>query len=107
MSTYHFKSTGEAYDSCMTGFHLEDDDSHPDGYREVEVKTGDTIVIESEGVVGLSMTWPVAVTAEVGALHEVAEGKSLLFFEEFTMEEVRAAMAVAESLGFPLREGGV
>jgi hypothetical protein len=107
MSTYHFKSTTEAYDSCMTGFHLEDDASHPDGYREVEVETGDTIVIKSEKVVGLSMAWPVAVTEEPGHLHQADDEHSLFGFHEFTSEQIDVAIAVAEKLGYPLRKGGV
>ena len=58
---HHFASTHEAYDACQT------DDS---------IATGDTLVIESERVVGVADTWPFAVTAECGDLHIMAPGIS-------------------------------
>tara|TARA_R100001460_G_scaffold105737_1_gene152633 strand:- start:398 stop:721 length:324 start_codon:yes stop_codon:yes gene_type:complete len=51
-----FDSTGEAYNACQCNS---------------EIKTGDTLVIESEGVVGLADTWPFAITDESGDLHSV------------------------------------
>lgn len=51
---HKFESTAEAYDACQC-----DDD----------IKTGDVLVIASEGVVGIADTWPIAVTAERGQLH--------------------------------------
>ena len=51
-----FDSTGEAYNACQCNS---------------EIKTGDTLVIGSEGVVGLADTWPFAITDESGDLHSV------------------------------------
>lgn len=51
-----FLSTGEAYDATQC---------NPD------VKQGDTLYVPSEGVVGVACTWPIAVSAKHGDLHEV------------------------------------
>ncbi len=51
-----FDSTGEAYDACLS---------------TLPIKTGDTIVVESEGVVGIADTFPFAITDESGELHSV------------------------------------
>ena len=82
-----FESTADAYDACQC-----DDD----------VKKGDTLVIESEGVVGLAWAWPVAVTAEYGDLHRITDPS--LFDDEFTAEQVARARAEATELGFELVE---
>lgn len=52
---HYFPSTAQAYDACQC------DDS---------IKKGDLLVIESEKVVGIADTWPVAVTDERGSLHQ-------------------------------------
>lgn len=54
MKTHQFSSTGEAYDACQC---------------DEDIQDGDILVIESEGVIGVADTWPVAVTAEHGSLH--------------------------------------
>ena len=46
-----FDSTGDAYDAS-----------------QIDLDKGSIMVVESEGVVGLAWTWPVAVTAEAGEL---------------------------------------
>jgi hypothetical protein len=35
------------------------------------VDTGDVLYVPSENVVGVSYTWPIAITAERGDLHEI------------------------------------
>lgn len=91
MSTHEFESTGEAYDACQT------DDN---------IKTGDTLVVAPERVVGLAWTWPVAVTREHGALHTVRGGDSPAVLYDydnrrvFTDEQIEAAEQLAEERGW-------
>ncbi len=59
MTVHFFDSTGEAYDACQC------DDT---------INTGDVLVIESEQVVGVAHTWPVAITRNNGVLHQLKEG---------------------------------
>ena len=54
MTTHHFSTTGDAYDACQCG---------------AEIKSGDTLVVASERVVGVACTWPFAATAELGVVH--------------------------------------
>jgi hypothetical protein len=89
-TTHYFSSTTDAYDACMTGVHPETTDP---------VRDGDILIIESERVIGLCDTWPVAVTAEHGALHALKSGYSPedYFIERpgFPMQQVRHAKALA------------
>ena len=82
---HKYSSTGSAYDACQC---------------DESVKTGDILLIESERVVGLAMTWPVAVTEEYGHLHTVADGYSLDGMAEFTTEQVAAARALVKEMGY-------
>lgn len=52
---HEFSSTEEAY-----------------GASQCYVDTGDVLYVPSENVVGVSHTWPFAITDEWGDLHEVA-----------------------------------
>lgn len=52
---HEFESTQEAYNATQTDDNIQD---------------GDTLIIPSEKVVGVAMTWPFAVTWETGALHK-------------------------------------
>lgn len=52
-----FETSGNAYDAVQT------DD---------RIATGDLLLVMDEAVVGVAMTWPFAVTAEHGHLHQVA-----------------------------------
>ena len=52
-----FETTGNAYDAVQT---------------DEAIGTGDTLLILGEAVVGVALTWPFAVTAECGHLHQVA-----------------------------------
>jgi hypothetical protein len=60
---HYFKTTGDAYDAAMTG---EDIDTGND------VLVGDILVVESEQVIGLADTWPIAVTSQRGQFHAPA-----------------------------------
>lgn len=51
-----FAMTGNAYDAVQT-----------DG----SIAVGDTLLILGEKIVGVAMTWPFAITAELGNLHAV------------------------------------
>jgi hypothetical protein len=92
MTQFNYRSTGEAYDSVMCGV---------DG-----VKTGDTIIIESEQVVGLAWAWPVAVTVSPGELHSTDKGVESLSDSTgervFTDEQIRAARIATVARGYKL-----
>lgn len=87
MKEHRFETSGEAYDACQC------DD---------EIKDGDVLIVESERVVGIAHTWPVAVTREHGALHRLADGYSRPVDAELH-EGWGAALAVAARLGFEVR----
>ena len=59
--THAFASTGNAYDAVQT---------------DETIAAGDTLLILDEGVVGVAMTWPFAVTAKPGKLHAVSEPRA-------------------------------
>lgn len=52
-----FASTGNAYDAVQT---------------DESIANGDTLLILDEGIVGVAMTWPFAITVEPGKLHAVS-----------------------------------
>ncbi len=85
---HHFKTTVEAYDATQTSD---------------EIETGDVLIIEDEGVVGLADTWPVAVTRWPGELHGIEVGYTLEKLG-FTNESIQAALDQAKSLGFPTHD---
>ncbi|ESY35392.1 hypothetical protein NKK48_30330 [Mesorhizobium sp. C386A] len=91
---HFFDSTGDAYDftQCID-----------------DIKNGDVLVIESEKVVGLADTWPVAVTKEAGNLHTLDDGKFESYLHQFgkdagqrvfTDQQLKAAKAIAAAWGF-------
>lgn len=93
-----FDTTGDAYDAVQT---------------HDEIKTGDTLLIPSEQIVGLAYTWPVAVTAQVGKLHTVASGPIAKLDAGigdktgkpvFTEEQVEFAQELARSFGWAVRQ---
>ena len=51
---WRFDDTVEAYSACQC---------------DENIKTGDVLVIPSEGVVGIADTWPFAITEQQGHLH--------------------------------------
>lgn len=82
-------STGRAYDLCQC------DDAY--------ASDGQMMHIAREGVVGLTNTWPVAVTVAHGQLHSVADDQNpLQVFPEFTAAQCIAAVQFAKSLGYAI-----
>jgi len=84
-----YESTGEAYDDCQCN---------------PLIGSGDTLIIESEHVVGLAWAWPIAVTQAAGKLHQVTAGSNLVndFDQSFSDAQVREAVAEAVKRGFAL-----
>jgi len=64
---HYFESTQEAYEWTMCGGeHLFE----PEGWSDLQnIENGDTLVVKSEGVVGVASAWPTAVTKQQGAFH--------------------------------------
>jgi hypothetical protein len=77
VKVHKFDNTGDAYDACQC-----DDD----------INTGDVLVIEPEGVVGIAWVWPFALTAAHGALHTLNDGA-----DPTTMDDGKFAAGVAEA----------
>ena len=71
-----FASTGNAYDAVQT---------------EETIAAGDTLLILDEGVVGVAMTWPFAVTAKPGKLHAVSEHRA-----SESLEHIEKALGVPD-----------
>ncbi|RWN60188.1 hypothetical protein [Mesorhizobium sp.] len=95
---HFFDSTGEAYDATQC---------------DETIKNGDVLVIESEKVVGLADTWPVAVTEHSGNLHVLGDGQFETYRHQFgkdagervfTDEQIRAAKAIATAWGYELQQ---
>ena len=91
-----FETTGNAYDAVQT---------------DETIRTGDTLVVLAEQVVGIAITWPFAVTAEAGKLHAVKTpepGEPLTRIASepgVTEADMDHAIALAAAFGFPLDEG--
>lgn len=72
------------------------------------IRVGDTLLIASEQVVGLSWAWPVAVTAQAGDLHEMAEAESavadVIRSAGWSPDQIRAAVEVADAQGFTVAD---
>lgn len=87
-----FETSGNAYDGVQT------DD---------RIATGDLLLVMDEGVVGVAMTWPFAVTAEAGHLHQVAPKREDTFDQLATSLGVEPAammraISLARQLGFAI-----
>lgn len=92
MTIHAFSSTSAAYD------HSQCDDA---------VERGDTLLVQSEGVVGLAWTWPVAVTEASGELHYVAPGYPVVDIVKdagWTTDQIKEAVKVAVDYGFELAD---
>ena len=91
-----FASTGNAYDAVQT---------------DETIAAGDTLLILDEGVVGVAMTWPFAITAEPGKLHAVCEpgaGETLGHIEralDVPDGSIARACRLARTLGFAIDAG--
>lgn len=84
-----FDSTGDAYDAS-----------------QIDLDKGSIMVVESEGVVGLAWTWPVAVTAETGELHGVEKGFETQIIADAGWGHYDIVDAVKEATkrGYPLAD---
>lgn len=83
MKTHYFNSTEDAYDACQC---------------DENIKKGDLLVIESEEVIGVADTYPVAVTIERGALHNLPIlPRPVAYFKEhgLPVESLLAAESLA------------
>ena len=95
MTIHAFSSTGTAYD------HSQCDDA---------VERGDTLLVQSEGVVGLAWTWPVAVTEATGKLHGVEDNLTaeqmaeLIADTGWRFDQIKEAVKVAVDYGFELAD---
>ncbi|MEA8592241.1 hypothetical protein PZT57_26705 [Pseudomonas aeruginosa] len=88
--TYTFDSTGDAYDATQC-----DDD----------VLDGHALLVLEEGVVGLSWTWPVAVTIASGELHEMGEAPAKVIADAgWTTPQIQHAVALADKHNFPVAD---
>lgn len=90
---HSFEATGNAYDASQC---------------DVAILTGDTLLVLSEQVVAVAMTWPFAVTAECGKLHAVAPPRSGETLEDIARAlhvaacDIEHAVRLARSLNFDL-----
>lgn len=91
---HHASATsGNAYDATQT---------------DERVSTGDTLIVLAEQVVGVACTWPFAVTAIAGALHQVnapAPSDALASVAAglgVQTDDLRHAAVIASALGFPI-----
>ena len=87
-TVHKFSDSGLAYDACQCNS---------------QIKTGDTLLIGSERVVGLAWTWPVAVTPEFGRLHwpdPASDIDSLIREAGWSEQQVANAVAIAMARGF-------
>lgn len=87
-----FETTGNAYDATQS---------------DEQIKSGDTLIVLKERVVAVAYTWPLAVTAQAGALHSLTPliGDTLLRVAgSFNLQEadIAAAIEMAVALGFDL-----
>ena len=86
-----FASSADAYDDCQT------DDT---------IKNGDALVVDSEGVVGVAWTWPLAVTAKNGELHTITDTPGavdrVLADAKISRAQVQSAVDIARKKGYPV-----
>lgn len=70
MKMHKFPTTSDAYDDTQCGVTYEDG-------SQIEVKNGDLLLIDAEKVVGVTDTWPFAVTVAHGQLHSLEIGAAV------------------------------
>lgn len=92
---YTFETVSQAYDAT-----------------QCELPKGAIFVVPDEGVVGLSWTWPIAVTEAVGdedsgqCVHGITAGyeKQVLADAGWSRQEIVAAVKEATDRGYPLAD---
>lgn len=90
-SAWRFDTTGQAYDACQTDPRIQD---------------GHMLIIESQNVIGIASTWPVAVTEKYGKLHYYL-GKTDSTIEDVfscTKEQLKTAIDKAQEYGWPVQQ---
>lgn len=84
-----FDSSGDAYDATQC---------------DESIKTGDCLVIPSEGVVGIADTWPIALTENPGELHEPHPGCNPFEGRNVTDEQIEFGKTVSAQLNFAVAD---
>lgn len=76
---HYFDTTGDAYDAANTW-----------------LEHGSVICVPNENVIGLSWTWPIAVSAEAGELHHIESGRyeGVLDDAKFPAENLQLALSL-------------
>ena len=88
-----FASTGNAYDATQC---------------DEAIRTGDTLIVLPENVVGVAMTWPFAVTQAHGHLHALSEPRGAETLVDLARslhvspDDFEHAAEIARRFGFPL-----
>jgi len=87
-----FATSGNAYDGVQT---------------DERIATSNLLLVLDEAIVGIAMTWPFAVTAEAGNLHQIAAkpGETCKHLATSLGVEAAAigrAIALARKLGFEI-----
>ena len=88
-----FASTGNAYDATQC---------------DEAIRTGDTLIVLPENVVGVAMTWPFAVTQAHGKLHALSAPRSAETLADIARSlhvspaDFEHAAEIARRFGFPL-----
>jgi hypothetical protein len=88
---HQFFNSRDAYDACQC---------------DETVKNGDTLIIESEGVVGVADTWPIAVTVASGGLHTKSVNttwEELAKVSGLSMASIAMAVGEARALGYEVQ----
>lgn len=88
-----FASTGNAYDAVQC---------------DEAIHNGDTLIVLTEEVVGVAMTWPFAVTQRHGNLHALSAPRDGETFADLARSlhvsaaDIEHAAEIARCFGFPL-----
>lgn len=90
IATLEFEDTADAYGAVQC-----DDD----------INNGDTLLVESEGVVGIANTWPVAVTTEFGEFHTIGNVAEFLACSNITPPWLPRPLPLLIRRGSPLPNG--
>lgn len=96
---HYFDTTADAYDATQAGALIA---WTGDTYTETPVRNGETLVIRSEGVIGICDTWPFSVTEESGKLHRVNDWTATVGRKGITLDCIRDAASWATIFGFTL-----
>lgn len=121
MTVHFFDDTADAYGSVQCRDQemcdILNQELLIDETMFLPIEQGDTLVIMSEGVVGLAQCWPTAITKKHGELHGMKDGYTVSgMLEEFDIgerkcgdrlfsdEQIAQAVAVARALDLPVAD---